>query len=69
MTSPLFQVHRLNEDGAKKAEEIAAAFNGCLQSLQGMCPEGREFAIAKTKMEEACFFALKAMASAVDNQA
>ena len=68
MTNPLFQVHRLNDDGMKKAEEIAAAFNGCLQSVEGMCPIGRELSIVKTKLEEACFFAKKAMANAPENQ-
>ena len=29
MIDPLFQFHRLNEDGIKKAEEIAATFTEC----------------------------------------
>jgi len=65
---PLFRVHRLNDDGMKKAEEIAAAFNDCLNRLKGMCAEGREFAIVKTKLEEAAFFAKKAMANTPANQ-
>lgn len=69
MIDTLFQVHRLNEDGLKKAEEIAGAFNNCLINLRGMCPEGREFAIVKTKLEEAAFFAKKAMANVKENQA
>ncbi|MCU1338859.1 MAG: hypothetical protein JWO19_4440 [Bryobacterales bacterium] len=60
---PLFKVHRLNDDGMKCAEEIAAAFNDCLSRLSGMCTEGREFSIVKTKLEEAAFFAKKAMAN------
>lgn len=66
---PIFQVHKLNEDGIKKAEEIAAAFNDCLMRLAGMCPAGREFSVVKTKMEEACFFAKKSMANQPENQA
>lgn len=65
---PLFRVHRLNENGMKKAEEIAAAFNDCLFRLRSMCPEGREFAIVKTKLEEAAFFAKKSMANVTENQ-
>jgi hypothetical protein len=65
---PLFQVHRLNEDGLKKAEEIAAAFNDCLYRLQGVCSGNREFAIVKTKLEEAAFFAKKSMANHPHNQ-
>ena len=68
MHDPLFQVHRLNEDGLKKADEIAAAFNNCLNQLRSLCVEGREFAIVKTKLEEAAFFAKKSMASAAANQ-
>lgn len=65
---PLFQFHRLNEDGIKKAEEIAATFNDCLRVLKAMCPDGREFSIVKTKLEEASFFAKKAMANDKSNQ-
>lgn len=68
MINPLFRAYRLNEDGMKKAEEIAAAFNDCLNRLQGLCAEGREFALVKTKLEEASFFAKKSMASVLDNQ-
>jgi hypothetical protein len=68
MVDPLFQFHRLNEDGIKKAEEIASTFNDCLRVLKTMCPEGREFSIVKTKLEEASFFAKKAMAHSVSNQ-
>lgn len=68
-TDTLFQVHRLNENGMKKAEDIAAAFDTCLILLRGLCPEGREFAIVKTKLEEAAFFAKKAMANVPANQA
>ena len=69
MHDPLFRVHRLNEDGLKKAEEIAAAFNNCLLALKTMCPEGREFSIVKTKLEEAAFFAKKSMTNVEENQA
>lgn len=63
-----FQVHMLNEDGKEKARQIAAAFDTCLESLKGSCPEGREFAIVKTKLEEACFFAKKAMVNTLGNR-
>ena len=66
--NPLFQVHRLNEDGMKRAEVIAETFNSCLQTLEQICPAGREFAIVKTKLEEAAFFAKKAMANVPENQ-
>jgi hypothetical protein len=69
LIDPLFQFHRLNEDGIKKAEEIAATFTECLRVLKTMCPEGREFAIVKTKLEEASFFAKKSIANVAANQA
>lgn len=64
----LFEVHKLNEKGFKKAELIARSFSILLDNLEGVCREGREFAIAKTKLEEACFFAKKAMLSDPMNQ-
>ena len=69
MIDPLFQFHRLNEDGIKKAEEIAATFTECLRVLKTMCPEGREFSIVKSKLEEASFFAKKSIANVAENQA
>ena len=68
MVDALFQFPRLNDDGIKKAEEIAVTFNECLRVLKTMCPEGREFSIVKTKLEEASFFAEKAMANEKSNQ-
>lgn len=68
MRDPLFEVHRLNAAGMLKAEEIASTFDNCLHALRLLCPEGREFAIVKTKLEEAAFFAKKAMANQKDNQ-
>ena len=66
---PLFAVHRLNEDGMKNAELIAESFDGMVLYLSKLCPSGREFSIVKTKLEEAAFFAKKAMANLPHNQA
>lgn len=57
-----FKVHMLNEEGKQKAKEIAEAFDALMTKLEAVVPEGREFAICKTKLEEACFFAKKGMA-------
>lgn len=57
-----FRVHMLNEVGKVKASAIAEAFDQCLEALLRLCPPGRELAIVRTKLEEACFFAKKAMA-------
>jgi hypothetical protein len=66
---PLFEVHKLNEQGLRLAAAIAAIFNGALADLSTYCPAGREWSIAKTKMEESCFFCKKAMANDPKNQA
>lgn len=67
-----FEVHMLNDEGKRKARAIAEAFDQLLTTLtlaEGavesfvLCPAGREMSIVRTKLEEACFFAKKAMAS------
>jgi hypothetical protein len=63
-----FAVHMLNEIGKGKARNIAEAFDILLVKLEADCPPGRELAITKTKLEEACFFARKAMAADPENQ-
>ena len=69
MVNPLFEVHLLNEQGKGLAKSLAGEFHGFLCSVEGMCGnDGREMAIVRTKLEEACFFAKKAMASRKENQ-
>lgn len=59
-----FQVHILTTTGIEKAKELANLFDGLLSRLSDdYCPNNREFSIVKTKLEEACFFAKKSMAS------
>lgn len=65
---PLFEVHKLNPVGFMKADSIADAFDTLLYRLKQLCPEGRELSIVKTKLEEAAFFAKKAMANDPANQ-
>ena len=63
-----FEVHMLNTRGRDKSAEIAAAFDGLLERLTPMVVDPRLLAIVTTKLEEACFFAKKGMASQEDNQ-
>lgn len=65
---PMFRTHMLNEQGKTHAEVIANGFNDLLALIKTYCPESREFSICKTKLEEACFYAKKAMANGTANQ-
>lgn len=63
-----FDVHMLNEHGISKAKAIAEAFNMLLTILLAINPEAsREMSLARTKLEEACFFVKKATASNPEN--
>lgn len=66
--NPEFATHKLNEEGFGKAAVIRDAFDDCLNTLTQVCSPGREFSVAKTKLEEACFFAKKSMATNLANQ-
>ena len=76
MNNPEFQVHMLNAAGVRRAVEIEDVFDQALDKLAVICtdgrpmsgPGGREFAIVKTKLEEACFFAKKSIANQECNQ-
>jgi len=74
MTHSAFDVHLLNDEGKQKAVEIAEAFDGLLTRLKEIIPlremanGAREMAVTTTKLEEACFFAKKAMALQIENQ-
>ena len=64
-----FRVHMLNDTGKEKARKIAESFDRLLSEVEDVCsPSGREIAIVRTKLEEACFFAKKAMANRPQNQ-
>lgn len=66
--NPEFQVHMLNENGKAKADAIAHAFDLLLITLVQIAPfASREMSLCRTKLEEACFFAKKAMAKMEDN--
>jgi hypothetical protein len=64
-----FAVHMLNTQGKEKATDIADTFSVLLDGLEHICgTDGREMSIVRTKLEEAAFFAKKAMAKRAENQ-
>ena len=65
---PEFDVHLLNDMGVRKATRIAVIFSRSLEELETVCgADGREMAIVRTKLQEACFFAKRAMAANPEN--
>jgi hypothetical protein len=74
MMDPLFEVHILNEKGKLKALKIAEAFDRFYRELELLTDNSispkitRESAIVRTKLEEAYFYAKKAMANDDWNQ-
>jgi hypothetical protein len=64
-----FKVHILNTAGIEKARTLAQEFAWFLDEIESLIgTEGREIALVRTKLEEASFFAKKAMASRPENQ-
>ena len=48
-----FKVHRLNDEGMKKAEGLAEDFSEFLDRIEQTCgKEGREMAILRTNLQE-----------------
>jgi hypothetical protein len=64
-----FDVHILNHVGIQKARDIASGFSILLNDLEEHCgKEGREMALVRTHLQEAGFFAKRAMAMRPENQ-
>jgi hypothetical protein len=64
-----FAVHMLNQLGKDRAADIAKQFTVCLNNLEAIIgADGREMAIVRTKLQEAAFFAKRAMAVRSENQ-
>jgi hypothetical protein len=67
--NPLFATHLLNADGLTKAMRISLAFTELYNELKLITPQdSREWSLAQTRLEEACFFAKKAMAVRDENR-
>lgn len=69
MVHSAFSVHMLNEEGIKKATVLAEKFSDVLDHVETSSPgAGREVALARTALQEACFWAKRAMAMDPANQ-
>jgi hypothetical protein len=66
--NPLFVTHPLNGNGQKKVWDIRAAFTTLLGVITENCPDGRELAIVKTKLEEAGMYTVKCISLVRGNQ-
>lgn len=65
---PLFATHLLNDRGIARAKLVAQHFQRLLRGLEEVCGAGREFALARTHLEQASFYAKKSMAMVGENQ-
>jgi hypothetical protein len=64
-----FTVHKLNDAGLARAGDVAKLFTVFLNNLESVTGSGgREMAIVRTKLQEANFFAKRAVAVLVENQ-
>ena len=57
-----FQVHLLNSEGIAKANALGDIFSTALDQIEALIPPGRERALVITKLQEASFFAKRAIA-------
>jgi hypothetical protein len=63
-----FKVHQLNDQGLKKATDLGEVFSQMLDAIEALIPQGRERSIVITKLQEASFFAKRAIALDPANQ-
>ncbi len=59
---------KLNQVGADKVKRIETGFELLFTELGTVCPAGRELALVKTKMQEASYWAKKAVCEDPANQ-
>lgn len=63
-----FQVHILNDEGIAKAKQLGELFSEFLENVEKLVPSGRERSLVVTKLQEANFFAKRAIAIKSENQ-
>lgn len=66
MVRPEFKYHELNESGQARVDRVAEVFSRALDDLEATVPScqdnARDMALVRTKLQEACFFAKRAVA-------
>ena len=63
----MFETHKLSETGFESVKRFKSHMNKSISAILQSIPEGRDKAIFVTKVEEAMFFATRAIASAPGN--
>jgi len=63
-----FQVHMLNDTGIAAATQLGEIFSEALTKIDALVPPGRERALVVTKMQEASYWAKRAIAVVPTNQ-
>lgn len=64
-----YQSHNLNDDGLRKVAEVKMAFSELLNAVESAVPKpSRERSLVATKLQEACMFAVRAVAVLPENQ-
>ena len=56
-----FDQYILSDTGENKYIKINNLFDNLLSDVIEVCPSSRELSLVKTKLEEACYFAKRAM--------
>ncbi len=60
-----FKSRKVDDAGQQRIQQVREVLSHALASIEALVPQGgRELAIVKTKLEEAGFFAVKAVSAA-----
>lgn len=68
MVHSLFKVHMLNDEGVKKANELAEHYSRLAEFIENEIPKGREQSIALTHLQQSSMHAKRGIAEKPENQ-
>jgi hypothetical protein len=70
MIDPLFSTVQLSSEGLRKVNTLRESFTEMVEIIEAILPgNSREISIIRTKLEEASFYAVKAVRNYKENQA